>query len=189
MLQLEEANKLAVKTIDSLKQTDAFKFSEILSKELGKPDDTVLIKEYEFFLVDAKTDFWIKLVNNRISIIKTRSAKQTLEKRLFGTWEWVASDAGWGIFATPKTENMTRKIIINEDNTILYFKNGVKIKQDSFYITTQINNLSWYGNDVYIIFINQKIFKGFFFHNDNILYIYEPFCDDCLREEFKRVKK
>ena len=136
ILELEEENRLSLTIIDSLKQTDAFKFNEILLKELGKPDDTVLIKEYEAFLNNAQSDFWKNFVNNRISIIKTRATRQSIEKKIFGTWEWVETDGGWGVMQTPETENITRKIVISNDYTIQYFKNGTKIKQDGFYITT-----------------------------------------------------
>jgi hypothetical protein len=190
IFELEEENRLALQLIDSLQQMDVFKFNEILLKESGLPDDTVLIEEYETFLSDAKTDFWINLVKNRIFTIKTRGAKQTIEKKLFGTWEWAETDGGWGILETPETINETRKIVINEDYTILYFKNGVKIKQDSFYITSTVNPFSRYFDDKFIVFINQKTFKGFYidgYGNHATLTLYETGCMDCPSERFKKV--
>ena len=190
IIELEEENRLALQTIDSLKQLDAFKFNEILLKESGKPDDTLFISDYEAFLVDAKTDFWINLVNNRISIIKTRSARQATEKRLFGTWEWVETDGGWGISETPETENETRKIVINDDYTIQYFKNGKKTKQDTFYITTdKFMSLSYF---TVIHLVNQKITTGFYVrgtgHNNELIF-YTPWGMDFPSEKFKRVNK
>jgi len=190
IFELEEENKLALQLIDSLKQTDAFKFNEILLKESGNPDDTMLIKEYETFLDNAQTDFWINLVKNRIFILKIRPAKQAFEKKIFGTWEWVETHGGWETWQTPETKNETRKITINEDYTILYFKNGVKIKQDSFYLTSTNQYPYLVGFGVSIHFVNQRITKEVGIvgagHNDRLTF-YEIGCMDCPSERFKRV--
>ena len=188
ILELEKENKLLIETIDSLKQTDAFKFNEIFSKESGRPDDTALIKEYRIFLDSAETDFWKNFINNRISIIKTRPAKQAIEKKLFGIWKWIETDGGWGVMETPETENITRKIVINEDYTILYFRNGVKTKQDSFYITT-ISDLSSYHTVIHLIHQNKtEAFQ--LLYNDELTF-YTPWFwgMDFPSEKYKRIKK
>ena len=203
ILELENENRLALQLIDSLKQTDVFKFNEILLNESGEPNDTILIKEYQTFLDNAKTDFWINLTNNRISIIKARAARQAIEKKIFGTWEWTETDGGWGIVETPETKNETRKIIINEDNTILYFKNGVKIKQDGFYITTvsvypTLGNIALNDYFTIIHLINQNkdeafriVSAGHAMSGKDELIFYTPWIwgDDFPSEKFKRIHK
>ena len=190
IFELKKENKLALQLIDSLKQIDASKFNEILFKESGKPIDTVLIKEYEAFLSYTKTEFWINLANNRISVLKVRAARQIVEEKLFGEWEWVETRFDWGEYISPETENMTRKIIINEDYSILYFKNGVKIKQDSFYITAMSFLPPKY--DTFIHLINQNRTQAFKIEgtrNSLSLTFFEPWywCQDCPCEVFKKI--
>ena len=194
IVELEEENRIALMTIDSLKQIDAFRFNNILLKETGTTNDTALISEYETFLIDSKTEFWINLVNNRISIIKARPARQNTEKRLFGTWEWVQTDGGWGFMTTPETEGVTRRIIINEDFTIQYFENGVETRRDSFYIST-VNEFPL-TNRYHTIFnkINRKSAEAFEIRevgNNARLIFYTPLFwgMDFPSEEFRKITK
>ena len=192
--ELEEENRIALMTIDSLKQIDAFKFNDILLKETGTPDDTILIPEYEA-LMDAQTEFWMNLAKNRISTIKVRSARHNTERKLFGTWEWTATDGGWGEgLETPLTTNVTRKIIINEDYTIQYFRNGVETGRDSFYITTLRENPLSKGYHTIINLINQNKAEGFRITetgNDATLTFYTPWVwgMDFPSEVFRKVTK
>jgi len=204
ILELEKENKLLIEIIDSLKQTDAFKFNEIFSKESGRPDDTALIKEYRIFLDSAnavlddeltdeqtfdKTFFWSGLVSDRIYIIEKRVAA---EKELFGEWEWFETTYELVDISTktPLTENKTRKIVINEDYTIQYFENGIKTKQDSFYTTI---DRFYPFNGTNIHFVNQNETKSFIIyskkHND-ILGFHDPWrgCLGCPYEKYKRIK-
>ena len=192
IIELEEENRIALMTIDSLMQIDAFRFNDILLNETGTPNDTILILEYEALLIDIQSEFWKNLVSNRISIINARPARQNASRRLFGTWEWVQTDGGWGFISTPETEGRNRKIIINEDYTIRYFVNGIETRLDSFYIST-VNEFPL-TNRYHTIFnkINQKSAEAFEIRgngNDIRLIFYTPWFwgMDFPSDEFRKI--
>lgn len=191
LVELEGENKLIENSIDSLMQLEPIRFNEILEKETGTAKDTILIKDYKEFIEAAKSDYWINLSNNQISTLKIRSAKQVVEKKLFGIWSWTLSDGGWGEdLRTPETEKRTQKIVINEDYSIQYYENGKEVKKDSFYLTTERFLPKYYFT--FINLIEQKRAQGFEIvgvgDNERLIF-YEPWCQDCPSEEFKRIKK
>ncbi len=153
--ELEDKNTYALIKIDSLQKLDVIRFNNILLKETGTPKDTVLISEYEEFLINLHTEFYINLVKTRISIIKARPARQNAEKKLFGVWEWIQTDGGWGIISTPELEGVNRRISINEDYTIHNFVNGKISRRDSFYVSTLTGHP--FSNRVYTIFNNVNL--------------------------------
>lgn len=190
IVELESENKSLVNTIDSLRQLEAVKFNDILKRELGTPEDTLLIKNYENFSKIAQLDFWTNLSNNRISALKVKSSKQIIEKKLFGIWQWTVSDGGWGEdLKTPISENRTQKIVIRNDYTIQYYENEKETKKDSFYLTSDRFLPGKYFT--FINLIGQNRVQGFEIvgvgMNERLIF-YEPWCQDCPSKEFKRLK-
>ena len=187
--ELEKENQIISLKYDSINKTEALRFNTILSLEKGEEIDSLLINEYENLYKTFKNEYWKNLVKNRISILKVRASKRKTEKRLFGEWEWVLSDGGWGEdLKTPKTEKKERTIKINSDYTIIYYENGNEIKKDSFYLTS--NTFLPERFETFIHFINQKKIEGFEIigmGNDMRLKIYEPWCQDCPSIEYKKI--
>jgi hypothetical protein len=218
ILELEKENKLLIETIDSLKQTNAFKFNEIFSKESGRPDDTMLFKEYAIFsdslraifsdslravfgdeLTDRKTFFWIELVSERVSIITERVAA---EKKLFGTWEWTGTYSGWFSYTRPLSKKDTQGLVLDDCFQTNYVNETRKIVINEDYTIQYFENgiktkqdsfytiyeLKRFGIPIH--FINQNETKEFSISkkHNDILTFYMYRTMDGPVESFKRIK-
>ncbi len=176
---------------DSINNTDAIRFNNILLKEKGNENDTLLISKYENLLKTTKNELWKNLIKNRISIIKIRSSKQEYEKRLIGKWRWILSNGGWGEdIKTPETEKVEKIIKITPNNIIIYFENNKIVKKDSFFLTKE-PGIIYSEFETFIHLINQKVTEGIEIREmgqDIRLTIYEdPLCQDCPYTEYKKI--
>ncbi|MAC94344.1 MAG: hypothetical protein CMC96_02460 [Flavobacteriales bacterium] len=180
--------QLLSEKIDSLLETPAIQFQNILSNKKINLNDTSSIDAYLKFKQKYPNSIWTNLALfqiNKIENSKKEEAIDTAEDHVFGNWKWVSSFNAWFLSdATPENTDKTESILMKSDYNCLFYKNGELQKRDKFEIESFIDNQNRIL--VYVNFENEKDIVG------NLEPPYKfmtliPNCEDCTYKTYKKV--
>lgn len=176
------------KDVDSILETPAIQFQNILDNEEIKLSDSSSIDLYLKFNQKYPNSIWNKQALyqiNRIENFKKDSVIKTVEMQIYGVYKWKSSFNAW-FFGdrTPKNTGIQKKIILKPEKVALFYENDTLKNKSEF----KVNSIIDFKNEivVYLNFANKKGIIGELEPPYNLLSLI-PACEDCTYEDYKKV--